>query len=394
VRPVLVLDANQRSALAVTRSLGRRGVPVLTADETPVSLAGVSRYARRHLTYPSPHRDPEGFVSALTSLVEREGVAVLMPMTDVSTYLLAKHREEFGPVRIPVAPLPSYERVSDKWMLAQIAERLGIPAPSTALARCVEDLARLASEVTFPAVVKPRRSRTGRTPGWRAASVRYARSAAELAALPIAAEDITEEGVLVQEYVEGRGQGVFALYREGRALGFFAHRRLRERPPSGGVSVLSESVPVDPQQREIAQRLLDHVAWHGVAMVEFKVTPDGQPYLIEVNGRFWGSLQLAIDAGVDFPYALYQVSLGEEVEPISAYRVGVKSRWLLGDLDHLYLTLFKDEGPWPPSLGEKWRTIFEFVTSGDRATRYDVNRWGDMRPFFQELRGYLRGGGR
>ncbi len=367
---------------------------MLTADETPASLAGTSRYARRHLTYPSPHRDPERFVSALRSLVDREGVALLMPMTDVSTYLVARHREEFGAISIPVAPLSSYEQVSDKWALAQTARRLGIPAPKTVLLSRVEDLAQLASEATFPVVVKPRCSRTGRTRSWRAASVRYARSTAELTALAITAEDLAEDGVLLQTYVEGRGQGVFALYRDGRALGFFAHRRLRERPPSGGVSVLSESVAVDPQQREITRRLLDHVAWHGVAMVEFKVTPGGQPYLVEVNGRFWGSLQLAIDAGVDFPYALYRMSLGEEVPPISAYRVGVRSRWLLGDLDHLYLTLFKGDAARPPSLREKWHAIREVVARGGPSTRYDVNRWDDMGPFFHELHAYFRRGGR
>jgi predicted ATP-grasp superfamily ATP-dependent carboligase len=58
--------------------------------------------------------------------------------------------------------------------------------------------------------------------------------------------------------------------------------------------------------------LLGQFDWQGVAMVEFKVEANtGTPYLLEVNGRFWGSLQLAIDAGVDFPALLVDAATGK-----------------------------------------------------------------------------------
>src|SRR5205823_2531443 len=115
---------------------------------------------------------------------------------------------------------------------------------------------------------------------------------------------------------------------------------LREKPPSGGVSVLRESVPVDPIVRDQAIRLLGPLGWHGVAMLEYKQDRrTGTPYLMEVNGRFWGSLQLAVDAGVDFAYLAWQLALGHRPEIAPSYRVGVKSRWLLGDLDHLLTRL-------------------------------------------------------
>ena len=113
---------------------------------------------------------------------------------------------------------------------------------------------------------------------------------------------------LVQAYVSGKGQGLFALYDRGKPVAFFAHKRLREKPPSGGVSVLSESVKVPPNLYYMGRRILDPVQWHGVAMVEFKVADNGIPYLMEVNARFWGSLQLAIDAGIDFPWLLYPLA--------------------------------------------------------------------------------------
>ena len=68
-------------------------------------------------------------------------------------------------------------------------------------------------------------------------------------------------------------------------------------------------------------------------MVEFIVADDGTPFLVEVNTRFWGSLQLSIDAGVDFPYLLYQIFTSDRADSIHHYREGLRLRWLLGDLD-------------------------------------------------------------
>jgi predicted ATP-grasp superfamily ATP-dependent carboligase len=101
-------------------------------------------------------------------------------------------------------------------------------------------------------------------------------------------------------------------------------------------------VPVSPQAQLYAQALLDELRWQGVAMVEFKMDQASQTLkLMEINGRFWGSLQLAIDAGVDFPFLLLRTMADEPVEPIGTYRIGVKSRWFLGDLDALLMRLFK-----------------------------------------------------
>ena len=109
---------------------------------------------------------------------------------------------------------------------------------------------------------------------------------------------------MLQERIRRPRHRCVRLLSRGRAVALFSHRRLRERPPWGGVSVLSESIALCPDARDYAHSLLDDLGWHGVAMVEFKRDArDGVPKLMEINGRFWGSLQLAIDAGVDFPGA-------------------------------------------------------------------------------------------
>lgn len=135
----------------------------------------------------------------------------------------------------------------------------------------------------------------------------------------------------------------------------------------------------------MARTILDHVAWHGVAMVEFKVTPNGTPYLMEINGRFWGSLQLAIDAGVDFPWLLYQMATSQPVDPVDGYNIGVRSRWLLGDLAALYKVLVGNELPPGPRLPQRVRSILQFLNFFDSNTRCEESRWYDIKPFLWEL---------
>lgn len=379
---VLILDANQRSALAATRSLGRRGLFVVAADEADPTLAGVSRFCGARGRYPSPTTHPVAFLDSVSAQCADFKIDLLLPMTDRTVPLILQHRDRFPGVRIPFASHASYEAVSDKWKLFQFAERLGIPAPRTRLATDPGGLFAAAREMAYPLVIKYCRSGLP-----TAAPVRYVTSMPELEQIIAQSPPTDDAPCLIQEFIAGRGQGVFALYDRGKALAFFAHRRLREKPPSGGVSVFSESVALDPRMKEMATRLLDAAQWHGVAMVELKITPEGKPYLIEINARFWGSLQLAIDAGVDFPWMLYRLGMGQNVEPVDTYTRGIKSRWLLGDLDHLYLCMKSDATPMVPL--SRWRTLLQFLKFFEKDVRYEINRRDDLAPFLFELKSYL-----
>lgn len=395
LQKVLILDANQRSALAATRSLGNKGIPVIVADEAKQTLAGSSKYCQETFVYPSPYKQTEDFIIILKKEILKRGVKIIFPMTEITTYLLLKYRDEFANIDIPFAPFETFDRLTDKWKLFELAQQFGTPIPKTYFIKNLNSAAlssTLASALTFlkfPVVLKPYRSRILSNGKWISTSVKYANSVEELKEIIKKTEYLNQYPFLIQEYIKGEGQGIFALYNQGEPVVFFAHKRLREKPPSGGVSVLSESVEIDQHMREIAHKILNHVKWHGVAMVEFKVSPDGTPYLMEVNARFWGSLQLAIDAGVDFPYLLYKVAIRERLEKINSYKIGIKSRWLLGDLDNLYLT-FKKHSMRHFNSFSKWRVIGAFLNFFDKNTRYEVNRWGDLKPFLFELRHYLR----
>jgi predicted ATP-grasp superfamily ATP-dependent carboligase len=190
--------------------------------------------------------------------------------------------------------------------------------------------------------------------------------------------------VLLQEHLSGEGLGVFVCCKDGESLAEFSHRRLREKPPSGGVSVLCESVEMRSELRQSAQLLLKQLGWQGVAMVEFKSDPrDRIPKLMEINGRFWGSLQLAIDAGVDFPLILLESVTTGVRAPMPTYRRGVRSRWLWGDFDALLLQLFSTSTK-GDSVRGRVRAIADFMRLWQRDLHYENPRASDLRPWIRE----------
>ncbi|MGQ0704457.1 MAG: carboxylate--amine ligase [Gemmatimonadales bacterium] len=384
--PILVLDGEQRAALAVTRSLGRQGYPVHVGSSLPRPMAGGSRYCTSETLLPDPATETAAFASAVIRSAEGTRAEVLLPLTDASVLSVLEHAERFGTARIPMSDLAGFRRASDKQAVLSLARAIGIEAP---LQWVVPEHGAAAPAIPsdrFPVVLKPARSVAG-APGERIkVPVSYARSRAELArslqSIPKAVFP-----VLVQAQITGPGIGVFLLRWEGVTRASFVHRRIREFPPSGGVSVTCESIPAPGGVVEQAEALLTALDWSGVAMVEFKQDAgSGRHYLMEVNPRFWGSLQLAIDAGVDFPWYLVRLALGEEVEPVRQWRTGLRSRWEWGEVDYLIARLRRSRtelhlpGDAPGKLGALWGALQVWRPR----QRGAVFRFGDPAPFVRE----------
>jgi predicted ATP-grasp superfamily ATP-dependent carboligase len=157
--------------------------------------------------------------------------------------------------------------------------------------------------------------------------------------------------------------------------------------------VYRESIPLPPDALRHAEALLEELDWNGVAMVEFKVDrSSGVPYLMEMNGRFWGSLQLAIDAGVDFPKLLAEAALGRADGPVVTGESGIRLRWLLGDLDHLLIRLGRSrtELHLPAGSPGRLRALGSFLVPWRRGERLEVLRLSDPAPFVREVSHWIR----
>ncbi|HEX2105794.1 MAG TPA: ATP-grasp domain-containing protein [Solirubrobacteraceae bacterium] len=323
---VLVTDAARGSAIAFIRSLGRRGVEVVAADHVPRSAGFRSRYATDRVLYPDPARAPDAAIDVLLVEAMRRRIDLIVPVSDEVLLPLSAARARFDGVCALAVPDPgALQTVTDKSATLALGRQLGVPTPRTALARTVEEALAAAPALGWPVVVKPLASRVYRDGAVEAFEVAYAEGPQALA------EEVGRlRGrctALLQEYRAGEGHGVELLADRGRPLAAFQHRRLHEVPITGGASALREGVPLDAELYRHATRLLAALEWTGLAMVEFRVGPDG-PVLMEVNGRIWGSLPLAVKSGVDFPVGLVELHLGRRLDGAARPGpvVGVRSR--------------------------------------------------------------------
>lgn len=393
---MIVLDGNQRSALAAVRSLGKRGIAVTVGAESQPSLASVSRYCRTSFLYPSPYQDPAGFIAEVQRQVLEGDVPLLFPMTDVTVSEVLKNAVKFKDIsQIPFPRYSQYNTASNKEHLFLLAKRIGIPVPRTVFnvsKKDTECVIQEAKNLGFPLIIKPAFSRVHTENGWINTSVHYANSANELNII-LNKTSFRKFPFIIQERIEGPGVGVFFLLHNGEILAQFAHRRLREKPPSGGVSVLCEGIEPPPEALEAAKKLLRALDWSGVAMVEFKWDKrENLPKLMEINARFWGSLQLAVSSGVDFPYLLYCLVKGEKMSRPGPYKTGVKSRWEFGDLDHLLIRLKNNSRDLllPEDAPPKFTVLRNFLQDFVRpSVRHEVFRPDDPSPFFHEAKQYL-----
>ena len=384
---VLVTDPEQRAALAAVRALHRAGYRVVTLGESK-GLAGVSRaVAKAHLCQPQSLADAGRYVEAIREVVTSEQVRVLLPITDrASRILLGSELELSCAIAGPSAA--AYAAASDKEHLLSMAESRGIRVPrqitlvSPDASHELESLAEHA-----PAVIKPTRSVVLVNGQTVSTKVRYASNRADihrgLRYYPAEAYPL-----LIQERIIGEGVGAFLLRSRGHTVLSFGHRRLREKPPAGGVSTYRESwePPVSLIQR--CETLLDALGYDGAAMIEFKQeVATGELVLMEINARLWGSVQLAVDAGVDFPTALVRMAQGLPIAQGGAARQGVRSVWEMGELDHALALVSRSAGALdlPPGTPTGWRAAWTALRDHRQGDYPEVFRFADPLPFVAEL---------
>lgn len=330
---ILVTDEHYKHTLGLVRHLGQRGARVDVLAESPHSLACTTRYCNEVVPVSSP--ETIAFLAAAREAVARNRYDVVIPVGYPRTLMFAQHRSEFvAHTKIELASAESIELAANKVRMVELAKRVGVPTPKTFVPSALGDVNEAGRLLRYPLVVKPQRESRGR-------SVRYAHTDEELREgcapyfPPLTPE---ADPPIVQEFIPGDGCGFFATYQKGVCKRIFMHRRVREYPASGGVSTCAESF-YDARLEVYGRRLLDAMSWHGVAMVEVRRdSRDGEFKLIEVNPKLWGSLDLALAAGADFPGDLCRMAVGQELEFTDRYNRHLRYRWpfsISGELYHL-----------------------------------------------------------
>lgn len=389
---VLVLDGYSNPALSCVRSLGRAGYTVFVGSHRRWPLAAWSRYASGSCW----HREEslQGFALA-RAWAYQHGVRIVLPLTEVACQLCNAERAEWEDLGIIVgcAPEELALRAFDKAQTLQLAEGCGVEIPLTQYPTSLEECRHAASVIGYPCIVKPRF-----TAAWNGAGLlpdrglSYVGRAADLDRAVLSRR---QGGYwpLIQQIVPGRGKGVFTVCDHGEPVAWFAHERLRDIRPSGSGSSLRRSVAVDPRLRARAERLLRAMHWHGPAMVEFRDDGSAPPWLMEVNGRFWGSLELAIAAGQDFPRLWVGILTGRPLEPPADYREDIVVRWLWGDVKRfLYILAGRPRG-YPGAYPSVARGLQELFGRQPPHTRLEVwdrrDKWPALAEWMEGVRDVL-----
>ena len=338
---VLVLDADMVPALTVSRSLAQRGCHVYLAGHVERPLASRSNAVDAYYQYPDPLQSTDLFVEWLLAHIEANEYDLIIPVTERVVVPLSRNIEKFSRVKIALPSRESLEVALDKSKTLALAKKVGVPYPVSVTVSTVEQLSKVAATLKFPVVIKPSRSIAVVAAGSSQLQVSYA---FDLSELESGCEHALKFGpVILQEYFAGDGVGIELIAKQGEIVYSFQHLRLHEVPLTGGGSSFRKSVAVMPDLLEASRKLISALGWNGVAMVEFKHNSSSDEFcLMEINGRFWGSLPLAVAAGADFPAMLFDLEVKGEVGVYPPYRDNVYCRLLSRDL-HWYEAILRSD---------------------------------------------------
>ena len=345
-RPLAVILRASWNGLSFARSLGRRGIPVLLL-ESERFLGTYTRFGKV-VILPPVDEDPHAWMRTLQFVGDRlPDRGVLMPMGDADTLLVSERASQLRPrFRFVVPPPETAVQIVDKRLQYAGARRAGVTVPGVHFPGSLEDVRRLSAEVPLPCLLKPYRSHIGvKATGRKVAVVR---SAGELIA---SYERLSALGVpvMVQEIIPGDDRALFGYLAfwdgEGREVAWLTKRKLRQNPPCFGDGSLQITVDA-PEVAALSRRLLRAFDYRGFVGVEFKLdAADGTHYLMEVNPRTVSGNQLAMSAGVDFPWIGYRyltgLAPGNESTPTFRRRV----KYMNEELDVLaYAALRRSDG--------------------------------------------------
>ena len=397
--PLILLGIDTPIGLALVRELGQAGIDVQGVARDRRALGLYSRWLGKGHLRPD---DEAGLLTLLRRIVRRTGARLIMTVS-MSDSLLVRRAADAGqlPGLTPLLPsMAKLQLVNDKAQVCRIAEGLGVEVPHT----WEPDLADLAAELpdlSFPCVLKWRDPEQVvdllSAGGLPLHKTEYAHDAD---ALRKALERYRPVGMfpMVQDYVPGTGLGQMFVMHRGAAILRFQHRRIHEWPPEGGVSTLCESLvsTAHPELMARSEALLKEIGWEGPAMVEYRYDErTGRAVLMEINGRFWGSLPLAFHAGAPFGLATYHaLGLDRPLPSPTTYRAGVRCRFMIAETRRLLRILFARRSIPDRSLHvSKSGALGSYLKGFVDGSRYYVFSWRDPLPFFADMLFVLRRAG-
>jgi len=377
------------ASYACVRSLGNYNVDVIVLSRMRKVPESTSRYCDETVVIPSPQDDLLAYKDALVGIAARPNVRTIVPVGEEDIYVLSKYQSEFERyVNLVVPPLDTLRNAHDRMALVKAAEEARVPAPETRLLDDVQNWTRnsiiksryniLTDEYidSFSAnnmyvVRNTEHLQSGEEPD-------VGKICNEMKHIPI-----------IQEFVPIANRYMFAsLYDHGEPLATFQHRQIRGNSYTGGGGVYRKSVYV-PELEKVAQKLLNHIDWHGLACVEYiEDANTGEFKPIEINPRMWQSSLATAHMGADFPhyYWLQTMERQEQIQP--RYELGIGSHYLRGEIGYL-MSVLRDDSP----LVERpkiYTALWELLSSYYEQPYFDELYFDDPMPFVHNFLRHIR----
>ena len=374
---ILILDGHSKAAATAVLALPVGSELHVAANEEDC-LCFASRRTARKLIQPRAVTELRAWIEHLD---QDEDFDLIIPSTETS--LLAMQADDLDPglrAKAVIPPEASLDIALDKQRTLELADRLGVPIPH---GKTIAHGDEPPPCDAWPTVIKPIRSKVALHDETLSLSVRICANAAQRE--EALADLLPLSPVLEQDYFRGRGFGVEVLFEHGEPRWWFAHERIHELPITGGASSYRRSIDVPENLRKATLDLLAHLRWHGVAMVEFKMSDDGDYRLMEINPRLWGSLPLAIASGVNFPLALLRMATGQPVGPQPRYRRHQYARDVVKDVHWFEDSVRERRNPLrvAPLGGHDVAALFRPLTGHEC---WDLFHWREPRMWWHTVR--------
>ncbi|HXX33431.1 MAG TPA: ATP-grasp domain-containing protein [Thermodesulfobacteriota bacterium] len=315
-KPGAVITGGDFQGLGALRSLAQKDIPIILLDGDHC-IGRYSRFKKKFIKSPSLSKT-ETYFDFLIGLAKKEKIHgwVIFPNSDEAVYVLAKYKEALKDYyRIPTPDWEVTQYVYNKENTYRAAEKYGIPIPKTFYPKSLSELLEL--NLWYPLVIKPAiRDHFYNKTKIKAFRVNNQKELTKIYQWVCSIIDPSE--VLVQDFIPGGPKNLYSfcpLFKDGKVVASITARRARQHPMDfGHASTYVELVHI-PEMQTIAEKFLRLINYYGIAEVEFMMDPrDGKYKLLEVNPRVWGWHTLAIYAGVNFPYLLYQDMTGQPLE--------------------------------------------------------------------------------
>ncbi len=326
-KPVLLLGAEDTPALPVVWSLTKRNIPITVGSPRKISASGFSRYPVEKCVYPDPAAHTEDFVQWVLQKIQSGNFPVTMGCGEHITFLLSKNKNLFAPyTSIPVVDFETFLLCRNKALTMKTAVTCGVPIPATWFPE-EDGIEKVAADAAYPAILKPCFSH---------------------GAIGISAVDTPDELIsvynntralygpcIVQEFIPHDGKQYKAellLDKTHKVKMWGSYAKLRFYPPTGGSSTLNQTV-YRKDILDYSENILSHMKWWGMGDCDFIIDPrDGIAKLMEINPRITRTIRILVDAGLDFPYALYRLALGLELHESKHFATDIFLRYLPADI--------------------------------------------------------------